>query len=103
MDIDETISYYPGKRSYDLAEPIQKNIEKINKLHDKGWHIVYWTARGSSPKSKKLGLCYYDFTWKQLLSWGCKFSDLSTGTKGKYIKPPLGLIVDDMSKRIEEL
>ena len=103
VDIDETISYYPGVRSYEFAEPIKENIAKINKLHDEGWSIVYWTARGSSQKSKELGLCYYDFTWKQLLSWGCKFSDLSTGTKGKYMKPPLGLIVDDLSKRIEEL
>ena len=60
IDIDETISYYPGRRSYKLAEPIKENIAKINKLHDEGWNIVYWTARGSSQKSKKLGLCYYD-------------------------------------------
>ena len=46
---------------------------------------------------------YYDFTWKQLESWGCKFHDLSTGSKGEYIKPPNDLIIDDKAIRIEEL
>ena len=90
-------------RRYDLAEPSQKNIAKINKLYDEGWRIIYWTARGGSEKSRKAGKCYYDFTWKQLKSWGCKFHDLSTGTKGKCVKPPYDLVVDDKAKRIEEL
>jgi hypothetical protein len=103
IDIDETICFYSGKRRYDLAEPDRDNIVKINKLYDDGWHIVYWTARGGSKKSKESGKCYYDFTWSQLESWGCKFHDLSTGTKGTHIKPPYDLIVDDKAKRIEEL
>jgi hypothetical protein len=103
VDVDETICFYPGKRQYNLAEPDDKNIDKINKLYDEGWHIVYWTARGGSEKSKAAGKCYYEFTWRQLESWGCKFHDLSTGTKGKYIKPPYDLVVDDKAKRIEEL
>lgn len=103
IDIDETICFYSGKRRYDLAEPDHENIAKINKLYDDGWNIVYWTARGGSEKSKASGKCYYDYTWKQLESWGCKFHDLSTGTKGEHIKPPYDLIVDDKAKRIEEL
>ena len=103
VDIDETICFYPEKRRYDLAKPSKENIDKINKLYDEGWHIVYWTARGGSEKSKRLGKCYYDFTWKQLESWGCKFHELSTGSKGNYIKPPNDLIIDDKAKRIEEL
>ena len=103
VDIDETICFYPGKRTYDLAEPHEGNIAKINKLYDEGWYIIYWTARGGSESSKKAGRCYYDFTWKQLESWGCKFHELSTGSKGNYIKPPNDLIIDDKSKRIEEI
>lgn len=103
VDIDETVAFYPGKRSYDLAEPNQENIAKINKLYDDGWYVIYWTARGGSEASKKVGRCYYDFTWKQLESWGCKFHDLSTGSKGKYVKPALDLVIDDKAKRIEEL
>jgi len=103
VDIDETICFYSGKRQYDLAEPSKENIEKINKLYNEGWKIVYWTARGGSEKSKKTGACYYDFTWKQLESWGCKFHDLSTGTKGEFVKPPYDLVIDDKAKRIEEM
>jgi hypothetical protein len=34
VDIDETICYYedPENRRYDMSVPIQKNIDKINKL-----------------------------------------------------------------------
>jgi len=103
VDIDETICFYSGKRQYNLAEPNQENIAKINKLYDENWHVVYWTARGGSEKSKREGSCYYDFTWKQLELWGCKFHDLSTGTKGKYVKPPYDLVIDDKAKRIEEI
>ena len=103
VDIDETICFYSDKRRYDLAEPSHENIAKINRMYDHGWRIIYWTARGGSDESKKAGKCYWDFTWKQLESWGCKFHDLSTGTKGEYIKPPYDLVVDDKAKRIEEL
>ncbi len=103
VDIDETICFYGEKRRYDLAEPNEENIAKINKLHDEGWYIVYWTARGGSQKSISLGKCYYEFTWNQLESWGCKFHDLSTGSKGKYIKPACDMVIDDKAKRIEEV
>ena len=103
VDIDETVCVYGEKRQYDHALPIKKNIDKINKLYDEGWYIIYWTARGGSESSKKAGRCYYDYTWKQLESWGCKFHELSTGSKGNYIKPPNDLIIDDKAKRIEEL
>ena len=103
VDVDETICFYPSKRIYNLAVPDKENITKINKLYDEGWYVIYWTARGGSKKSRSLGKCYYDFTWKQLESWGCKFHDLSTGSKGKYIKPPNDMIIDDKAKRIEEL
>tara|TARA_Y100000004_G_scaffold57014_1_gene63428 strand:+ start:210 stop:626 length:417 start_codon:yes stop_codon:yes gene_type:complete len=103
VDIDETICFYGEKRRYDLAEPNEENIAKINKLYDEGWYIVYWTARGGSQKSISLGKCYYEFTWRQLESWGCKFHDLSTGSKGKYIKPACDMVIDDKAKRIEEI
>ena len=103
VDIDETICFYPKKRQYDLAEPSKENIAKINQLYDDGWYVVYWTARGGSQRSKSLGRCYYEFTWKQLESWGCKFHDLATGSKGAYIKPACDMVIDDKAKRIEEL
>ena len=103
VDIDETICTYGEKRRYDLAVPMQKNIDKINKLYDEGWKIIYWTARGGSEKSKAAGRCYYDFTWKQLEGWGCKFHELSTGSKGKYIKPACDIVIDDKAKDINDI
>tara|TARA_R110000824_G_scaffold179751_3_gene360058 strand:- start:4042 stop:4476 length:435 start_codon:yes stop_codon:yes gene_type:complete len=98
VDIDETICFFPTKRRYDLAEPSAENIAKINKLYDEGWEVIYWTARGSISKKD-----YYQFTWDQLESWGCKFHDLCTGTGGKHQKPAYDLVIDDKAMRIEEL
>ena len=53
VDIDETICHretstdFGVTHDYTKAEPIQENIDKINKLYDEGNTIVYWTARGS--------------------------------------------------------
>ena len=99
VDIDETICYYenPDDRRYDMSVPIQKNIDKINKLYDEGWKIIYWTARGSVSK-----IDYTEYTKEQLKSWGCKFHELITGTSPNP-KPHFDLVIDDKAKRIEEL
>lgn len=97
VDIDETICFYSGKRMYNLAEPNFENISKINQLYDQGWLIKYWTARGSNS-----GVDYYEFTLNQLQGWGCKFHELITGMSANP-KPHFDLIIDDKSKRIEEL
>ena len=47
VDIDETIANTPEDRNYSLSKPIAENIQKVNKYHDEGHTIVYWTARGS--------------------------------------------------------
>lgn len=74
VDIDETICEYQGERRYPEALPVKKNIEKINRLYDKGHTIVYWTARGSTT-----GLDWYDLTETQLSVWGVKYHDLRIG------------------------
>ncbi len=97
VDIDETICFYSGERRYDLSEPNQENIAKINSLYDAGWKIVYWTARGSVSK-----VDYYEHTKSQLEAWGCKYHELVTGTSPNP-KPHFDLVIDDKAKRIEEL
>jgi len=97
VDIDETICFYSGVRRYDLSEPNYDNIAKINKLYEAGWKIVYWTSRGAVS-----GKDYTEYTKNQLNEWGCKYHDLITGTSSNP-KPHFDLIVDDKSKRIEEL
>lgn len=103
VDLDETLATYNGTRSYNLAQPIEDNIKTVNELYDEGHYIIIWTARGGSESSKKAGRCYYDFTVKQLMDWGVKFDELSTGSKGNYIKPAADLILDDKAMTIEQL
>lgn len=101
VDIDETICFYEGKRIYEKAIPSQENIDKINKLYDEGWEIVYWTARGGFSERD-----LYHFTKEQLESWGCKFDRLVVGYTNIYgaeTKPSFDLVIDDKAKRIEEL
>lgn len=92
VDIDETICETPSPRNYFNAKPITENIDKINKLYDKGYTIVYWTARGSRTQ-----INWYELTKKQLNEWGAKHHELKTN------KPYYDLFIDDKSLRIEEL
>ena len=98
VDIDETICFYSedipldGKKEYDKAIPNFENIEKINKLYEKGNTIIYWTARGS-----RSGIDWTEFSKKQLDSWGAKYHDL------RCTKPYYDIFVEDRSIRIEEL
>lgn len=94
VDIDETICDTPKQRprDYNLSTPIRENIEKINKLYDKGHRIVYWTARGSLT-----GIDWFDLTEKQLREWGCKYHIL------KCDKPYYDLFIDDKAMEISKL
>ena len=91
VDIDGTICHTEG--GYDNAKPIQENIDKINKLYDEGNIIVYWTARGGNT-----GKDWTELTGMQLVQWGCKFHDVIMRQK-----PAFDLLIDDKSKRIEEI
>ena len=96
VDIDETICFYESKEKrlgYRNAIPNMDNISKINKLHDDGHHIKYWTVRGTVSK-----IDYYELTKSQLDKWGCKYNELSVGEKPDY-----GLLICDKTKRIEEI
>jgi len=92
IDIDETICNTPENRNYFEATPIKDNIEKINKLYEKGNTIVYWTARGS-----RTNINWYNLTKKQLDDWGAKHHEL------RVDKPYYDLFIDDKNIRIEEL
>ena len=94
VDIDETICFYGSvERLYKNAIPNYDNIDKINKLYDKGNYIKYWTGRGAVSK-----VDYNELTKKQLNDWGCKYHELSVGKKPDY-----DLLICDKTKRIEEI
>ena len=96
VDIDETICFYDNVREYKLAKPNFSNIEKINKLYDKGNEITYYTARGSVLKDRLKE--FKELTKKQLKEWNCKYHFLSIGEKPAY-----DLLICDKTKRIEEI
>lgn len=83
IDIDETICHSPNK-DYKNAVPIQKNIDKANKLYDEGHTIIYWTARGSGS-----GLDWTELTKRQIKEWGAKCHEVKLG------KPSYDLFIDD--------
>lgn len=91
VDIDGTICNTEGN-NYRDAEPIQINIDKINRLYENGHEITYWTARGGTT-----GKDWTEFTRRQLREWGCFYTELKVGGK------PFDLIIDDKSKRIDEI
>ena len=57
-------------------------IEKLNKLYDDDNSIVFYTARGMGRfdgDPVKAHEAFYDLTFNQLKSWGCKFDELRMG------------------------
>ena len=84
VDIDDTICYYNGERSYPDAIPIKERIDKITALYDDGNTIVFWTARGGST-----GIDWTELTRKHLNEWGAKHHEL------KMWKPSYDLFICD--------
>jgi mannose-6-phosphate isomerase-like protein (cupin superfamily) len=74
VDIDNTIC--------SGCEPIDANISKINKLHETGNNIVYWSSRGEAQSQ---------LTKDQLAFWGCKYNEL------RMNKPSYDLNIDSKS------
>lgn len=91
VDIDGTIcNACPG--NYTNAMPYKDRILKINSLFDAGHSVIYYTARGMTRFEGNASKCYteyYEFTKKQLDSWGCKYDQLIMG------KPAADHYVDD--------
>lgn len=83
VDIDHTICDTNGVE-YDKSTPKTERIKKVNEWYDKGHTIVYWTARGTMT-----GINWFDVTYNQLKTWGCKFHELRMG------KPAYDVFIDD--------
>ena len=92
VDIDNTICYTENS-DYKNSKPRQEQIDKINKLHDEGHEIIYWTARGGHS-----GKDWSVLTERQLNKWGCEYTRIET-----HKKPSSDLLIDDKTKRIEEI
>ncbi len=95
VDIDGTICTQSNP-DYENAVPIKERIEILNRLYDEGHTIIYQTARGmgrtKNNQSESISLMY-DFTKKQLDSWGVKYHMLFLG------KPAGDVYIDDKAIR----
>lgn len=94
FDIDNVICKTDIKRDYSKSKPIKKNIEIINKLYEKEFNIILFTARymgrcnGNLTEVKKK---IKPLTLKQLKKWGVKYNKIYFG------KPSFDLFIDDKS------
>jgi hypothetical protein len=91
VDVDKTLCTETFGE-YWKAEPIEKNIAKVNKLYDNGHIININTGRGSTT-----GIDWYSLTELQLKKWGVKYHSLTVGKKPYY-----DVIVDDKAINSEE-
>ena len=91
FDIDGTICQNTfGK--YHLCKPFKDRIDCINKLYQNGNFIIYFTARGMGScngDAIKAYEKYYEYTFDQLMLWGCLFNELYLG------KPNADIYIDD--------
>jgi histidinol phosphatase-like enzyme len=90
FDIDGTICT-KTKGKYKDAKPIEKMINLINELYDKGHMIIIYSSRSSE--------CEEDvdvFTFKQLEEWGVKFHEYYCD------KPSADYYIDDKAVKISD-
>ena len=91
IDIDGTICNQT-EGDYENSVPNKIAIAKINNWYAEGHTIIFYTSRfmgrckNNAEEVYRIG---YEFTKKQLKSWGVKFHELIMG------KPKADLIIDD--------
>jgi len=90
VDIDNTICISKDS-DYANSQPMHDRIAKINKLHDDGHKIIYWTARGGNS-----GIDWTDVTHSQLKAWGCKYDEI------RMKKPTYDVWIDDKAFNADE-
>jgi FMN phosphatase YigB (HAD superfamily) len=91
FDIDNTLCTTKNS-NYKNSKPINKNISLVNQLHTKNYYIKIFTSRFMRRSKEKSSLARrkgFDFTKKQLKSWGLKYNELIFG------KPSFDLLIDD--------
>jgi hypothetical protein len=91
FDIDNTICKTKGN-NYSKAKPKKKIIKIINRLHESGHKIIFFTSRymgRNKDNVKKAHNQGYKFTLNQLNKWEIKFHKLIMG------KPSFDLLIDD--------
>ena len=95
FDLDNTLVTFPKiSKDYTTVDPIQKNIDYLNFLKDKGNYIIIYTARRMKTHSGNVGRCISDIgkiTIETLDKFGIKYDELHFG------KPNADFYIDDLS------
>jgi capsule biosynthesis phosphatase len=95
FDLDNTLVTFPKiHKDYSTVEPIQKNIDYLNFLKDKGNYIIIHTARRMKTHSGNVGKCISDIgkiTIDTLEKFGIRYDELHFG------KPNADFYIDDLS------
>ena len=97
IDIDDTI-LFTSNRDFENSTPNQKVIDKINELYNKGWRIVFYTARGDkscNTLEEKINK-YDELTRNWLKKNNVCYSDVVFG------KPNADFYVDDKNMLIDD-
>jgi hypothetical protein len=82
------------ERDYQDAQPNHAMIALLNRLYDRGDHIVLYTsrfmgrARGNREEAERIGR---EFTERQLAGWGVRYHEMWMG------KPRFDYVIDDRS------
>jgi CMP-N-acetylneuraminic acid synthetase len=92
FDIDGILAEKTIQNDYSKAEPILRNVDCLNKLHNMGHAIILFTARGSLTRED-----WREATSFQLKKWGVCYSEL------KFGKPAADIYVDDRFVEIDNL
>lgn len=91
-DIDGVIAAKTPANDYAQAVPMEKNIQLLNALYQRGCHIVLFTARGYQT-----GLDWKQITLEQMKWWGVQYHELLFG------KPDADIYIDDKFFDLETL
>ena len=94
FDIDGVICKIVRNNNYKNAKSLKKNIDIINKLYEKGFNIILFTARYMGRSEQNIYLAKqrgFKLTSTQLKNWNVKYNKLIFG------KPSFDLVIDDKS------
>ena len=83
FDIDGVLCNNTHGR-YELAEPYQQVIARVNALYELGHRVILFTARGTTT-----GINWRELTEQQMRAWGVQYHQLFFG------KPEADIYVDD--------
>ena len=108
LNIDDTVCDMPeGEVDYSLASPIEKNINKANKMFDEGHQIIYWTDRAPLNKEPHRAIKGSELTKEsgdarvcretsrdQLKKWNVKFHEI------RFDLPNFDIMVSNKVKKL---